>query len=77
MIGPGIVPGFSYLCRRKHIYVRGISQPANPGNVVKRGPDSFLPGMVVFKPFSGHFVPGWYNLSFLPGNAVKSKIREN
>lgn len=36
-----------------------------------------LPGMAVFKPFSGLFCSGWYNLSFLPGNAVKSKIRKN
>lgn len=73
----GIVPGFCIFAVESTFYVTGISQLVNPGNVVKRGPDYFLPGMAVFRPFSGPFGSGWYNLSFLPGNAVKSKILEN
>ena len=71
-IGPGIIPGFSYLCRWTDNY---LIMPLR-GCVVKRGRVSFLPGMAIFKPFSGLFRCGWYNLSFLLGNAVKSKIRE-
>ncbi len=74
----GRTPVFLYLCREPSFVTIGVlSSPRIRATLRNAARIPFWPGMAVFKPIYGPFVPVWYKLSFCPENAVKSKIREN